>query len=110
MVKILQFLGCWLCDLGVGNRFGVMKVIGLMLGLLICSVSYSVELPDAEYHCDDESMLKLHQMKAKFHDVSKVEKEINGLSILNSGKAIKLDFDNKTSVLCHKSKAEILFL
>lgn len=86
-----------------------MKFFGLILGLLICSVSYSA-LPDAKYHCEDESTLDLKKMKAQFHDISNQDKEVSGLSVLNSGKAIKLKFDNGSSVLCHKSKVEILFL
>lgn len=87
-----------------------MKSLILIFALSTANISLAADLQDGKYKCDDESILELKQLKAKFHDISKDEKEINGLSILNSGKAIQLKFDNGTSILCHRNKTGILFL
>lgn len=85
-----------------------MKIILFILALTFSFPAFSV-VESGKFYCEDESVLELIKMKAKFHDAhSDEEREIEGLSILNAGKAIQLKFDNKSSVLCHKSK--LLFL
>ncbi len=85
-----------------------MKIAFFILVLTFSFPAFSV-VESGKFNCEDDSVLELIKMNAKFHDARPDEdREIEGLSILNAGRSIQLKFDNKSSVICHKSK--FLFL